>query len=515
MAISVRTRKLLWSTAKGRCAMCGTPLIASRSERDEATSYDIVGEECHIVSRRENGPRSVVVEEVPGAEIDGYDNLVLLCLADHKVIDDNPEEYPVAQLRQIKQSHVQRMQADETLPIVPGEMRRAHLEREMGRSKGRLVAGWIAVGLDEQLAREFAEDDAVGTITDASLLPEVDRPLVIWVAALGSGKTVAAERIHQRGLLASLSDPDEPLPVFLHASEVGGQLEERIEAATATIDAGTGYRLILDGLDEVDVGEADRLLHQARLLKSQRLPVDHTGHEAEMTWLAAQTLMNRGSLNETPISAVDLLERLGRVPPEARFVRDYRGVVDMQPLRNASPRIAAEGALEYPWPTHEPPESRDYGPFVWSGYDADLLGRRTLAIYESALHLYEQLVARWFPRFASRLNRSMLLPAEAVMTLVMPSEPSLGPSVTWHLEALPQGEVTRARIAVGADRFFEGLPDSLWDRTTQMRPRVRPWPRLFRGPGRLRQQPHDPHCLLLAVERPSRVELARSRDVPV
>ena len=826
MAISVRTRKLLWSTAKGRCAICGTSLIASRSDRDEATSYDIVGEECHIVSRRQNGPRSVVTEALPGAEIDGYDNLVLLCLADHKVIDDNPDEYPVARLRQIKQSHVQRMQADETLPIVPAEIRLAHLERELGRSKGRLIAGWIAVGLDEQLARELAEDDAVGTITDASLLPDVDRPLVIWVAALGSGKTVAAERIHQRGLLASLSDPDEPLPLYLHASEVGAQLEERIEAATATIDADTGYRVILDGLDEVDIGEADRLLRQARafvhagrtrtavltsrpgpfieraaevrrlplltteessrliervsgsdggerflqrqpasvrdaagrpmfalllalartspsdastsrarlirllveralptdvadraaadalllrlaaaitgspraavgatefgsrqavaavlatrlvildddhlrfalpivgqwcaaqallagsppveelvrdelllerwhypiaiasstasrsqvddlllpiarlhpatlprlledgfgrwteggefeetaeeaatrlrgavaglsiglgqiagsagpvvqpgvarplivdaerptwvmplwywgtnvaqarfartaadipehmaadwnwqragapggnpawpwawalgefrpgmerLLNSHRLPVDHAGHQAEMTWLAAQTLMNRGSLNETRISAPDLLERLERLPPEARFVRDYRGVVDMQPLRNASPRIAAEGALEYPWATHEPPESRNYGPFVWSDYDAELLGRRTVAIYESALHLYEQLVARWFPRFASRLNRSMLLPAEAVMTLVMPSEASLGPSVTWHLEPLPEGEVTRARIAVGVDRFLEGPLDSLWDRATRMRPRTRPW----------------------------------------
>jgi hypothetical protein len=69
----------------------------------------------------------------------------------------------------------------------------------------------------------------------------------------------------------------------------------------------------------------------------------------------------------------------------------------------------------------------------------------------------------------------MLLPAEAVMTLVMPTEPSMGPSVTWHLETLPRGEATRARVTVGSDRFFDGLPDALWERTSRMRPRMRPW----------------------------------------
>ena len=54
MAISDKTRKVLWGRSANRCAICRQELVV------DATAYDnesVVGEECHIVSAQINGPR--------------------------------------------------------------------------------------------------------------------------------------------------------------------------------------------------------------------------------------------------------------------------------------------------------------------------------------------------------------------------------------------------------------------------------------------------------------------------
>jgi hypothetical protein len=60
------------------------------------------GEAAHIVARSPNGPRG---EGPRPAGIDGYDNLILLCPNDHKVIDDRPTEFTVASLTERKRLH--------------------------------------------------------------------------------------------------------------------------------------------------------------------------------------------------------------------------------------------------------------------------------------------------------------------------------------------------------------------------------------------------------------------------
>lgn len=62
----------------------------------------VVGEAAHIVARRPDGPRG---DGPRPADIDGYDNLILLCPDHHKVVDDRPTEFPVARLRDRKRAH--------------------------------------------------------------------------------------------------------------------------------------------------------------------------------------------------------------------------------------------------------------------------------------------------------------------------------------------------------------------------------------------------------------------------
>lgn len=99
MSISDRTRKMLWAKSGNRCMICRIELIQGVGG---SSANLIVGEECHIVSGKENGPRGSI--EFLG-EIDSYDNLVLLCANDHKRIDELTDIYTPEKLQQCKSVH--------------------------------------------------------------------------------------------------------------------------------------------------------------------------------------------------------------------------------------------------------------------------------------------------------------------------------------------------------------------------------------------------------------------------
>lgn len=106
--IAQRTRKILWTRAADRCAICRCKL--TQDPRHSSDREAVLGTECHIVARRRGGPRSGTISE---REVDGYKNLILLCPTHHKVVDDQPNEYTVDALRAIKEQHEEWV--DETL----------------------------------------------------------------------------------------------------------------------------------------------------------------------------------------------------------------------------------------------------------------------------------------------------------------------------------------------------------------------------------------------------------------
>jgi len=100
VSVSDKDRKLLWSRAHDACAICRAPLT-TRADSPNLPGL-ILGEEAHIVARREDGPRG---HDGDRSNIDGFDNLLLLCAADHKRIDEQPDVYSVERLRQVKADH--------------------------------------------------------------------------------------------------------------------------------------------------------------------------------------------------------------------------------------------------------------------------------------------------------------------------------------------------------------------------------------------------------------------------
>jgi hypothetical protein len=97
MGISNKTRKNLWAKSGNRCSICKTELFAGQINEDEFN----IGEECHIISSKQNGPRYKSNLD----DYDTYDNLILLCRNHHKEIDELTDSYTEELLRYMKLNH--------------------------------------------------------------------------------------------------------------------------------------------------------------------------------------------------------------------------------------------------------------------------------------------------------------------------------------------------------------------------------------------------------------------------
>lgn len=100
MSITTKTRKTLWGKSGNRCAICKIELV---HEKDPFNQTLNLGEECHIISEKENrGPRYELIE---GFDYDDAENLMLLCSNHHTTIDEKIGTYTVKKLKDIKRQH--------------------------------------------------------------------------------------------------------------------------------------------------------------------------------------------------------------------------------------------------------------------------------------------------------------------------------------------------------------------------------------------------------------------------
>jgi hypothetical protein len=99
MAVSEKTRKILWSRSGNRCAYCQLTLIEPAKGSDDQS---VVGDECHIISKKGEGPR---FDPLFHGDHDDCDNLVLLCKRDHKMVDDQVTTFTAERLKSLKALH--------------------------------------------------------------------------------------------------------------------------------------------------------------------------------------------------------------------------------------------------------------------------------------------------------------------------------------------------------------------------------------------------------------------------
>ncbi|EOV0867787.1 HNH endonuclease signature motif containing protein [Vibrio parahaemolyticus] len=92
MATTQADIKKLFGLSAGQCNICKKSVI-----EDEV----VIGEIAHIIAKSSNGPRG----ETNQPRDDSYENLILLCSKDHKIVDSQPLKYPADYLRNVKSQH--------------------------------------------------------------------------------------------------------------------------------------------------------------------------------------------------------------------------------------------------------------------------------------------------------------------------------------------------------------------------------------------------------------------------
>lgn len=167
MSISDKTRKVLWGRSGNRCAICKHELIVDATKQDDES---VVGDECHIVSSQENGPRHD--SNFPHERFDSYENLILLCRIHHKMIDDQEATYTTAILQQMKSNHelwVTEKLTDKGQTFNSIKFRRVkqnipeYLSRlTTGKEVLNLIMGGYAFSIDHDELRTQEEVDLVG-----------------------------------------------------------------------------------------------------------------------------------------------------------------------------------------------------------------------------------------------------------------------------------------------------------------------------------------------------------------
>jgi hypothetical protein len=261
--ITTQTRKALWARSGNRCAICDTQLALAPL----AGRATLIGQECHIVARSPGGPRAGLEVD----DVDGIDNLILLCGNCHRLVDEQPEVYTVDRLRGAKREHEARI---ETIDIGAAPrsdaQRRTALEAALRESRARCAQRWQALGVSYDLAAELAADPAVGALPKDAL---ASGPVTILVGDVGAGKSLAGERLHQAAIAAALDHPASVAPVWLRALNAAeASLDEVVTEATTLLggDDATPVVLVIDGLDEAGPVAAAHLLGDARMLAHTR-----------------------------------------------------------------------------------------------------------------------------------------------------------------------------------------------------------------------------------------------------
>lgn len=75
----------------------------------ETDDESLVGDIAHMVAESDDGPRADPA--MPTVERNRYANLLLLCKVDHKRVDDQPLEYTLERLQEMKREHEARVRA--------------------------------------------------------------------------------------------------------------------------------------------------------------------------------------------------------------------------------------------------------------------------------------------------------------------------------------------------------------------------------------------------------------------
>ena len=141
-------------------------------------------------------------------------------------------------------------------------IRRRRLNEQLRLSVAKCKQAWSTLGVPGDLAAELAADRDLGNVLR---LP--DSRVQVVVGDMGVGKTLAVSRLFQQAIGRAHADSSHPFPLFVNARDLQGSLTDYIDEKSTSLFDPTVQKslLIVDGLDEVGVTRANRVLDEARV----------------------------------------------------------------------------------------------------------------------------------------------------------------------------------------------------------------------------------------------------------
>lgn len=162
----------------------------------DPTEFDnesVVGDECHIVSAQEFGPRYRA--DFPSDQLDMPSNLILLCRVHHKMIDDQCGRYTAEVVQQLKRTHEawvsgclseEEKQQQVRIKKIPGQQPTHLVRLTSGRELMMIASGSCQAHIDHA---EPGSDEEANLL--ASFLQEVQDWIDLW-GEIDSGERAKA-----------------------------------------------------------------------------------------------------------------------------------------------------------------------------------------------------------------------------------------------------------------------------------------------------------------------------------
>lgn len=200
-----------------------------------------------------------------------------------------------------------------------------------------------------------------------------------------------------------------------------------------------------------------------RMLAMRGLTVDARPLIQENNWVAGQTIMKRGSLDNTPIPVTEIQNRLDGLSTHNTLLYKER-LLWLAPLREELSRLQKEGQpyLVSPWPG---PDRESEGGWIWSPYSSQQILARARAVYAAAIEIYVRIVDRWFPRFKWLLFTAATLPACLRGTITVDDR---GPGISWFLDPQPVGSSTTVELEL-SNHFEKPELEGLYRKVSALR----------------------------------------------
>lgn len=198
--IPARTQRGLFKATDRRCSHCNRPL-----DIEGGTHH--IGEMAHIVPHSLNGPRR---DAARPEDIDGIDNLMLLCSSCHRTMDKEPKLWPVERMLARKAEHEWWVAVEHTRPepIKPQDDGPAGFgdEVEVAVEAAVAVVKYRTVGEPEE--ERSADGDAVASSAFA-LAPNGDH---VWIRGVAARRPDQEILVRRARLMAEAEILDEMLP---------------------------------------------------------------------------------------------------------------------------------------------------------------------------------------------------------------------------------------------------------------------------------------------------------------